>query len=179
MKTLVGLLQDARSTVRDRHSAKALRQRSAIAAELKRLEALGRAPWEGLEPVDRFLVFEVSDAARAAAPVAVRADAYTSALRVLPADWWGAPLEPLTDAGEHLVALGRDASPRLAGLLDARETLAYQNSESRELVVEHGLTLGDLAADLLARTLGQRYVWDAPAEQRAAARRTLGGAVAP
>jgi hypothetical protein len=124
-------------------------------------------PWEGLEPLQQFLLFELSPAVAARAGDAA-APAYCAALAGLPGDWWGLPGSRETPAARRLAALGTAAAGCLAGLLDDETPLRFHSGEENTLARRYQLTVADQAAAFLAAALGHAYDWRAdPATRRA------------
>jgi hypothetical protein len=130
-------------------------------ATLDRLEQLVRDDSQASEA--RFLAGEILARKRAehfppAATAASLARAYAGALKaVVEANPWGMPGQLDEPAGQHLVALGRDAVPALVPLLDDAREVIYGGSKEAMVGNSYHWRVKDFAAFFLARIVGRAF----------------------
>jgi len=129
--------------------------------------------WQQLTPDETFLLFEISPRTAARAPADVAANAYCAGVAGVSAEWWGSPGAPRTEPSDRLVALGKPVAACLTKLFDDPRKLHYIDGEARSEAHDNGWTVGDLAAGLVARILGQSYDATQPVPERAKQRAAL------
>jgi hypothetical protein len=129
--------------------------------------------WESLSPSEAFFLFEISPRTAARAPIDVRARAYCAGVGIVSAEWWGTPGSPNTEPAARLVAIGRPAAACLVPLFDDDHRTLYKDGETRSDAKANAWTLGDIAAGLAARIVGEIYDASASPADRAARRAGL------
>ena len=132
-----------------------------------------RAWWEPLTPLERFFLFEISSNVAARAPADVRAEAFCAGIKDVLSDWWSTPGESSTEASKHALELKSPVVRCMVKLFDETKELAYNDGESNALAEQHHWTVADLAAGIVAVSLGETYDEKAEPEKRAARRAEL------
>jgi hypothetical protein len=165
---LRGQLRSALGEARRRFSAEALPNADRILS----LAGASDRPWDDLEPLERFLLFELDPGLAAQAGPDAEA-AYCAALEALPGDWWGLPGRQSTPASRHLAALDARGARCLVRMMESATPLEFHSGEENALARAYGLTVGDAAAGALAAALGRTYDWRSEAAERREQRRRL------
>ena len=132
-----------------------------------------RAWWTELTPVENFFLFEISPPTASRAPANIRAEAFCAGVQQVNSEWWSIPGSRHAETTEHALASDTPITQCLVKLFDDKGELDYADGESNINAEVLRWTVGDLAAGIVAISLGEKYDSRATPEERAARRAEL------
>lgn len=145
-----------------------------VGGEVRALvEKDGRDWWKQLTPIESFFLFEISPTVAGKAPADVRANAFCAGVAEVSGEWWSIPGSKTSETVQHALAAKLPIGPCLVKLFDSTTEPAYDDGESNIHAETYHWTVGDLAAGIVAVSLGETYESSVEPEKRAARRAEL------